>query len=134
MAILGTAVVLAERDQDRAPLRFALAAVALHALQLAHEAVEVRPDLLDLVVERAALRRLSAEQCEEAAALAAHAAGLLAEPVEVRLLAGDGFLVALDLIGARRVHGAAIDAGQLAFQPQAGLAARRLPGNGGRRE
>src|SRR5207247_5554616 len=76
-AILRTAITLAERDQDRTALCLPVGAVALHALELAHEAVEVRPHLLDLVVDRAALRRLAAEKGEEAAALATGPAGLL---------------------------------------------------------
>src|SRR5262249_61337919 len=80
--------------------------------------------LLDLVVERAALRRLPAEQREEAAALAAQFLRLLAKPIELGLLLGRGILEPLDLVGFGRVIRAAIDHGALAFEPQAGLAAR----------
>ena len=127
LAILRSAIVLAERDQHAAALPLALAAVALQALDLDQGAIEVRPHLLDLVVERAALRRLSAEQREEAAALAAHTVRLLAQPIELGLLLGRRILVALDLLGPGRIErcAAAIDAGELAFEPQAGLAARR---------
>ncbi len=131
LPVLRTAIVLAERDQDRAALAFAVGAVALRALKIAHEAVEVRPDLLDLVVELTALRRLAAEQGEEAAARATHPLGLLTEAVELALLLADDLLVAPDLLGARRVDGAAIDPGKLALEPQAGLVARRRPWNGG---
>ena len=73
LTILRAAIVLAERHQDAAALPLALAAVALQPLDLGQGAVEVRPHLLDLVVKRSALRRLAAEQREEAAALAAQA-------------------------------------------------------------
>jgi hypothetical protein len=61
LAILRAAIVLPERHQDAAPLSLALAAIALQALDLAERAVEIRAHLLDLVVHRAALRRLPAE-------------------------------------------------------------------------
>src|SRR5262249_29958757 len=115
-----TAVVLAERHQHAAALPLALAAVTLQPLQLAEIAVEVRPHLLDLVVERTALRRLSAEQREEAAARATQPLRLLAEPVEVGLLLARGILEALDLVGLGGVGaGAAVDQGELALEPQA---------------
>src|SRR5262245_64939056 len=78
LAVLRAAIVLSERYQDAAALSFALAAVALQSLDVGQRAVEVRAHLLNLVVERAALRRLPAEQGEKAAALATHTLGLLA--------------------------------------------------------
>ena len=118
------AIVLAEGHQDAAALSLALAAVALQPLDLGQVAVEVRPHLLDLVVERTALRRLAAEQREKAAALATQALRLLAETVELGLLLRRGVLVALDLVRPGGIDGdAAIEGGELAFEPQAGLAA-----------
>ena len=118
LAILRAAVVLAERDQDAAALPLALAAVALEPLDLGEVAVEIRAHLLDLVVERDALRRLSAEQGEEATALATQPLRLLAEPIELGLLFGCGVLVPLDLVGLAGVVGwAAVDDGELAFEP-----------------
>src|SRR5262249_58433949 len=93
LAVLRAAIVLSERHQDAAPLSFALAAVALQPLDVGQRAVEVRTHLLDLIVERAALRRLSAEQREKAAALATQALGLLAEAVELGLLLCRGVFV-----------------------------------------
>ena len=105
-------------------MSLALAAVALQPLDLGQVAVEVRPHLLDLVVERTALRRLAAEQREKAAALATEALRLLAETVELGLLLRRGVLVALDLVRPGGIDAdAAIEGGELAFEPQAGLAA-----------
>ena len=87
----------------RAAFAFAVGGVALQALQVAQDAIEVRAHLLNLIVERAALLRLAAEQREEAAAFAAQAAALRGEPVELGLLALRGVLVALDLFGALRI-------------------------------
>src|SRR5262249_40288011 len=100
---LGAAMVLPERHQDAAALALALATIALQPLDLGQGAVEVGTHLLDLVVERPALRRLSAEQGEEAAALAAQALRLLAEAVELGLLLCRRVLVALDLLGPRGI-------------------------------
>src|SRR5262249_7897787 len=105
----------------------ALAAVALQPLDVGQRAVEVCTHLLDLIVERAALRRLSAEQGEKAAALATQALGLLAEAVELGLLLCRGVFVALYLL---RLCGG--DRGELAFEAQAGLAARGRIGSRGR--
>src|SRR5262249_20539686 len=133
LTVLRAAIVLSERDQDAAPLPFALAAVALHPLDVGQRAIEVRAHLLDLVVERAALRRLSAEQGEKAAALATQALGLLAEAVELGRQLWRGVFVTLDLLRLCGVdRGAAIDRGELAFEPQAGLAARGRVGSRGR--
>src|SRR5262249_20803977 len=135
LAILRAAVVLPERGQHAAALRFAFAAVALQPLDIAERAVEVGAHLLDLIVERAALRRLSAEHREEAAALAAVSLRLLAQAVHPRLLLAGGIFQAFALVGLGGIGGAAVDRGELAFEPQAGLAA--LPGGrviaGGRR-
>ncbi len=73
------------------------------ALDPAEHAVEVRAHLLDLVVERSALRRLAAEQREETAAFATQLLRLLSEPVELRLLLVGGVLIAPDLIRRRRI-------------------------------
>jgi len=128
-----TAIVLPEGYQDAAPLPLALAAVALQPLDVGQRAVEVRTHLLDLVVERAALRRLSAEQGKEAAPLATQALGLLAQAIEFGLLLGRGVFVALDLVRLCRIDpGTAIDRGELAFEPETGLAARGRVGSGGR--
>jgi hypothetical protein len=86
LTILRAAIVLAEGHQDSAALPLALAAVALQPLDLGQGAVEVRPHLLDLVVKRSALRRLAAEQREEAAALATQALRLLSETIQFGLL------------------------------------------------
>ncbi|TMJ45041.1 MAG: hypothetical protein E6G86_02605 [Alphaproteobacteria bacterium] len=124
---------MAERHQDAAALGLALAAVALQPLDVAQRAVEVSPHLLHLIVERPALRRLSAEEREEAAALAPEALGLLAEAVELSLLLRHGLFVALDLFRSGGVDArAAIDRRELAFEPQTGLVAPRHPGGGGR--
>src|SRR5262249_2593030 len=133
LAVLRAAIVLSERYQDAAALPFAVAAVALQSLDVGQRAVEVRAHLLDLVVERAALRRLPAEQGEKAAALATKPRGLLAEAVGSGLVLGRGVFIALDLLRLCGVdRGAAIDGGELAFEPQTGLAARARIGSRGR--
>src|SRR5262249_33540955 len=81
--------------------------------------------LLDLIVERTTLRRLSAEQGEKAGALATQALRLLAEAVELGLLFCRGVLVAFDLFRLAGIdRGTAIDGGELAFEPQAHRVAR----------
>jgi hypothetical protein len=118
LPVLRAAIVLPERDQDAAALALALTTVALQPLDLGQGAVEIGAHLLDLVVERHALRRLSAEQGEEAAALAAQALRLLAEAVDLGLLLCRGILIALDLVGLRGIDpGSAVDGGELAFEP-----------------
>jgi len=69
---LRAAVVLRERAQDLLALRFLFAGAArLQALQFIHAAVDVAARLLDLLIERAALRRLALEDRKQAAGLAA---------------------------------------------------------------
>src|SRR5205807_4272634 len=118
-AVLRAAIVLRERDQDRTALGLAVGAVALHALKVGERTVEVGPGLLDLIVERAALRRLSAEQGEEAAAFATDPPPLRGQPVEFALELVGAVLVAFDLGGAPRVHRPAVDQGELALKPDA---------------
>ena len=119
------AIVLAERRQERAALALAVGGVALQALEIAEHAVEVRAGLLDLVVDRAALRRLPAEQGEEAAAFAAHAPALRGEAVELGLLAVRYVLGPLDLGRARRIVVAAVERCELAFEPKTDRVALR---------
>src|SRR6478736_5735778 len=133
LAILRAAIVLPEGHQDAAALSLALAAVALQPLDFGQGAVEVSPHLLDLIVERTALRRLAAEQREKAGALATQALRLLAETVELGLLLCRGVLVALDLVRPGGIDpDATIEGGELAFEPQAGLAASGILGCGRR--
>ena len=75
--------------------------------------------LRNLRGQRLALRRLPGEQGEEAAAFAAGAFGLRQRAVEVGLLFGDRIFVMLDLIGARGIGAAAVDHGELPFEPHA---------------
>src|SRR3954452_2470281 len=75
-AILRTAIVLPERDQQRLALRRALRSAALHLLELHLQPVERGARLVDLPRERAALRGRFAKDREEAGALAVHAARL----------------------------------------------------------
>jgi hypothetical protein len=71
-----------------------------------------------LIVERTALRRLPAEQGEEAAALAAQPLRLLTQAVKLGLLLRRGILVALDLVRFSGVDGgAAVQRRELAFEP-----------------
>ena len=90
--------------------------------------VEIAAHLLDLVVDRAALRRAAVEQREEARAFAAHPLGLLRDPIEFGLLLGLRFLIAADLfiLGGVAGAGAAVDRRQLPFEPDADRVALRL--------
>ena len=128
---------------SRRALRLIVVVAALEPLQIAHGAVEIAAHLLDLGVERPALRRLSGEQRKEAAAFAALLVRLHQQAVEVGLLFGDRILVALDLVGPRRIGGAAVDHRQLALEPHAGGVGSRRPagrrsglrgGRGGQRQ
>ena len=146
--ILRAAIVLRQRRQHRAALSVAFRAEAARAataqaLEIAGDLVQIGAHLLDLGVDRAALRRLAAEQREEAGGIAAHALGLHGDAVELGLLAGLGILVAADLLLARGVaSAAAIQRGELALQahahrirPDAVLARlRRRSGRTGLRE
>ena len=124
-AILRTAIVLPERHQDGAPLAFAVGAAALRALQVAERAIKTGAQLLDLIVDRAALLRLLGEQREEAAVFAAQAACLDGEAVEIGLLTGGQVFVTLDLFGTRRIRLAAVERGELGLEPNAGRVAGR---------
>ncbi len=110
----------------RWPSRSALLPCRL--LQVGQHLVEVGAHLLDLVVDRAALLRLAAEQREQAAALAAIAPRLRREPVDLGLLAPRGVFVSLDLLGARGIDVAAIEPGKLALEPHAGRIALHAAG------
>ena len=137
--ILRAAIVLRERRHHRAALVFAVGAAdaaAAQALQAGGDLVEIGAHLLDLVVDRTALRRPAVEQREEARAFAAHALGLQRDPIEFGLLLGLGFLIAADLFILGRVAGAgaAVDGRQLSFEPHAdriGLRALLLGGASG---
>jgi len=112
LPVLRSAIILPERHQDAPALVLALAAIALQALDIRQGAVEIGAHLLDLIVERTTLRRLSAEQGEEAGALATQALRLLAEAVELGLLFCRGVLVAFDLFRLAGIGcAAAIDGG-----------------------
>ncbi|MGY4290007.1 hypothetical protein ACVWXO_009273 [Bradyrhizobium sp. LM2.7] len=123
VGVLRAAIVLREGDQHRATLTVALrteaaGAAAAQAFEIAGDLVQVGAHLLDLGVDRAALRRLAVEQREEAGGIAAHALGLHGDAVELGLLLGLGILVAADLVFACGVAAAAtIECGKLAFQP-----------------
>jgi hypothetical protein len=121
---LRAAIVLRERGDYRAALVVALGAAettAAQPLQAGGDLFEIGAHLLDLVVDRRALGGTAAEQREEARGLAAHALGLLGDPVEFTLLPVLRFRVAADLfvLGGIAGTGAAVDRRQLAFQPHA---------------
>ena len=122
--ILRAAIVLRQRHQHRAALVFAIGAAdaaAAQALEAGRDLLEIGAHLLDLVVDRRALRRLAVEQREEARAFAAHPLGLLRDAIEFALLLGLGLLIAADLFILGRVAGAgaAVDRRQLALEPDA---------------
>src|SRR6478672_9845646 len=120
LLILRAAVVLRQRHQDGAALPLAFGrGIALLALQIGLNAVEVVPHLLDLVVERAALLGLAAEQDEEAVFLATGAQRYCLLAVDLGLLAGRVFFELAKLLGAGGVTATAIKSLELAFQPGA---------------
>ena len=135
VGILRPAIVLRERGQDRAALIFAIGAAepaAAQPLEAARDLIEIGPHLLDLVVDRTALRRLAGEQREEPGTVAAHALGLLGDAIELGLLLGGGILVAADLVVLGGIAAAAaVDGRQLRFQPRAHRIDRRALRRGG---
>ena len=101
VGILRAAIVLRERGQHRAALVVAIGAAeaaAAQPLQIAGDLIEIGAHLLDLVVDRTALRRAAVEQREEAGAFAAHALGLQGDAIEFALLPGGRVLIAADLL------------------------------------
>src|SRR5258707_15094219 len=137
VGVLRPAVALGQRQQDRAALIFAVGTeAAAQPLEAGGDLLQIGPHLLDLVVDRTALRRLAREQREESRAVAAHPLGLRGDPVEFALLLGGGFLVAAALPVPCRVPGAAaaaVEGRQLRFQPPAHLIYRRALRGGPRR-
>ncbi|MHC2825586.1 hypothetical protein ACVMBY_009146 [Bradyrhizobium huanghuaihaiense] len=94
------------------------AGAAAQAFEIAGDLVQIGAHLLDLGVDRAALRLLAVEQREEAGGVAAHALGLHGDAVELGLLLGLGILITANLLLARGVAtAAAIERGELTFQP-----------------
>jgi hypothetical protein len=130
---LRAAIVLTERRQDRAALALAIGGIALQALQVGQHAIEIRTHLLNLIVDRAALLRLAAEQREEATAFAAQAPSLRRQPVELDLLALGGLFVTPDLLGALRISCLARSAiaSWLSNRTQTGLRCDAPGGSGG---
>ena len=121
-SILRPAIVLRQRGQNRTALIVAIGiahAAAAQPLEIAGDLVEIGPHLLDLVVDRTALRGLTGKQREKSGAVAAHPLGLRRDAVEFALLPGGGILVAPDLVVFCRVSAAAaVDGRQLRFQPR----------------
>src|SRR6202044_4226 len=124
--VLRAAIVLRQLPDQRAALAVLAAGAALELLEIGGGAVEIAAHLLDLRVERAALRHQAGEQRQKPLALAALLVRLRQRAVEVGLLLGHGVFGALDLVGAGRIGRATIDGGELAFQPHAGRVRRRL--------
>src|SRR5262249_29307724 len=125
LPVLRSAIILPERHQDAPALVLALAAIALQPLDLRQGAVEIGAHLLDLIVERTTLRRLSAEQGEKAGAVAPGRLVCVAGAVGLGLCFGRGVLGAFALFGLAGIdRGTAFDGGELAFEPQAHRVAR----------
>src|SRR5260370_285851 len=129
VGILRPAIILGERQQNRAALVVAVCAAeaAAQPLEAGRDLLEIGPHLLNLVVDRAALRRLAAEEREKSRTVAAHALGLRGDAIEFGLLPGGGLLVTADLFVFRRVATAAtaVDGRQLRLQPRAHRIDRR---------
>jgi hypothetical protein len=116
---LRTAVVLPERNQHATALAFAVGRIALQVLQVGDAAVEIGAQLLHLRVDGDALLRLTAEECEEAAPLAALSPRLRADAVKIDLLAVDLVLKPPDVGSAGRIAIAAIDCNKLRLKARA---------------
>lgn len=129
IGVLLAAIVLRQRNQHRAALLIAtgIAATATTAqpVEIDGDLIQIAAHALNLCIDRAALRRLAAEQREEARTLAAHPARLLGNALEFILLAAGRILVAAKLIVAGRVAAAAINYRQLALKPLTDRIARR---------
>src|ERR1700722_4033267 len=123
VGVLLPVIVLRERHKNRPALVFPLAAAeaGAQALEIRRDLVEVCAHLLNLIVHRTALRILTAEQREEAGALAAHPLRLQRDAVQLRLLPGGRILVAANLFVLGRVTAAAaaVDRRQLGLEPRA---------------
>ena len=130
IGVLRSAIVLRQRSQNRAALVFALGAAeaaAAQPLEAHRDLIQIGAHLLDLVVDRTALRRLAREQREESGTVAAHPLGLRGDAVEFGLLLGLSVLIAADLLffGGVAAAAAAVDGRQLRFQPRAHRIDRR---------
>ena len=90
-------------------------------------AVDAAAHLLDLAVERAALRRLAHENGQQARRLAAEALELRLDAVEIALLLAERFFDAARPLGPRGIGAGAVDRSELAFEP----GADRISGGGG---
>jgi hypothetical protein len=88
-------------------------------LQIGDAAVEIGAQLLHLRVDADALLWLTAEECEQAAPLAALSPRLRADAVEVDLLAVDLVLEPPDVGSAGRIAIAAIDCNKLCLKARA---------------
>ncbi len=112
------AIVLGKRADHALALHVILAALP-GALEVGLGAVDAGAHLLDLRVERAALRRLAHENGQQAGRLAAEALELRLDAVEIALLLAERFFDAARPLGARGIGAGAVDRGELAFEPGA---------------
>src|SRR5260370_11091104 len=109
-ALLRPAMVRRQCRKHRTALIFAIGAAeaaAAQPLQAGRDLIQIAPHLLNLVVDRAALRRLAVEQREKPRAVASHPLGLRRHAIEFGLLLGGGILVAADLVVLGRIARAA---------------------------
>ena len=128
VGVLRTAIVLGQRGEDGAALIIAFGtakAATAQPLQTCRDLFQVGAHLLNLVVDRTALRRPPVEQREESGTVAAHALRLQRHAIEFTLLLRGGVLVSADLFLLGRIRAASVDARQLRFQPRAHRVDRR---------
>ena len=92
------------------------AGAAAQPLKLGLDLLKVRAHLLDLGLDRSALRLLAVEQHEEAVLLAAHPAGVAFLAVDFGLLFGLGLFVLAELVGAGGIGAAAVEGLELGFK------------------
>jgi hypothetical protein len=97
-------------------LRGAFCCSAVEALEIRPHALESISLLVQLPHQPAALRGWIAEDREKPEALTSYAARLGDQPIDFKLLAVDHFFAAPNLLGARRICIAAIEASQLGFE------------------
>ena len=124
LPVLRAATIVAQLQQHTAARGGALRIAAVQHLELVLHLLEAAAGLPNLSGERAALRRRRAEQGEESGVLAAHAAGLRHQTIDLGLLTGGGFLRASNDLGAVGIVIATVERGELRFQPLTDGAAR----------
>ncbi len=118
LGVLRSATILSECGQHRTPLIVPISAHAAAAqpLEIDRDLIQIAAHLLDLVVDRTALRGAGGKQREESRAVAAHVPRLRGELIKLGLLLCRRLLIAADLLLSGGIVGAALDARELSLK------------------